>query len=233
MNSSESNLSVPVSVILPVYNCERFLAESIESVLSQAYQPLELIVVDDGSTDGSGVIAQRYDKVQYIWQENAGVSAARNRGLEFASGEFIAHQDADDIWLPKKLELQVRCLLDHPEVGYTVGRTKFFLEDGCTIPDGFRAELLQNDHAGRYLQATLMRKSVVEGVGLFDTGMKVAEDIDWFSRANDLNISLITLREIVVHKRVHDMNITYQQQFNNQHLLKALRRSVERKRNAQ
>src|SRR5690349_14699879 len=116
-----------VSIILPVYNGERFLAQAIESALAQTYSRYELVVVDDGSTDASGEIARSYEQVSYIWQKNGGSGAARNRGLEAISGDYVAFLDADDLWLPDKLDLQMGYLLDHPHIGYTIGRIKFFL----------------------------------------------------------------------------------------------------------
>ncbi len=111
-----------VSVILPVYNGERYLGEAIESVLAQTFKDYELILVNDGSGDRTGVIARRYlrrwpDRIVYIEQENAGVAVARNRGIASARGEFLAVLDADDLFLPEKLERQVRFLDGHPEVG--------------------------------------------------------------------------------------------------------------------
>ena len=92
-----------VSVVVPVYNGEAFLRETLDSVFAQDYDPIEVIVVDDGSTDGSARIAQSYSEVRYHWQENAGPAAARNRGIEVAQGEFVAFVDSDDIILPHKV----------------------------------------------------------------------------------------------------------------------------------
>src|SRR5688500_924354 len=109
-----------VSVIIPVYNGARFLRAALESVFAQTYRPIEVIVVDDGSADDSGVIAQSFPEVRYIRQENQGVAAARNNAIEAARGEFFAFLDQDDLWTPEKLRLQIEHLLDHPEVGYTL-----------------------------------------------------------------------------------------------------------------
>src|SRR3954453_22774254 len=92
-----------VSVIVPVYNGAAYLPEAIGSALAQTVRPLEIVVVDDGSTDDSGRIAQQYELVRYVWQANAGISAARNRGIEAAQGDVLALLDADDVWLPDKL----------------------------------------------------------------------------------------------------------------------------------
>ena len=111
-----------VSVIIPSYNCEPFLAEAIESVFAQTYRPKEVIVVDDGSTDQTAAIARSYKEVQYIYQANQGPAIARNNGIATARGDFIAFIDHDDMWLPNKLEVQIEYLLEHPYVGLSICR---------------------------------------------------------------------------------------------------------------
>ena len=117
-----------VSVIVPVYNGAQFIGEAIESVFVQNYDPLEIIIVDDGSTDETANIVKSYNNMHYIYQPNQGVAAARNSGIENSMGKLIAFLDADDCWAPNKLNIQVDCLLKHPHIGYTLGRQKNFLE---------------------------------------------------------------------------------------------------------
>jgi glycosyltransferase involved in cell wall biosynthesis len=106
-----------ISCIVPVYNSERYLGETLDSILAQTYRPLEIIVVDDGSTDGTAAVAAGYGhRVRYVRQANAGEAAARNRGLNVAEGEFVAFDDADDLWHPEKLERQVARLEHRPEI---------------------------------------------------------------------------------------------------------------------
>ncbi len=106
-----------ISCVIPVFNGERYLGEALESVLAQSYQPLEVIVVDDGSTDGTAEVARRYgERVRYVWQPNAGETAARNLGLTAAQGEFIAFLDADDVWHSEKLERQIARFQERPEI---------------------------------------------------------------------------------------------------------------------
>src|SRR6266852_6361254 len=107
-----------VSVIIPAYNAERFIDETLESVFKQTHDHLELILVDDGSTDGTGAQVRAYgDRVRFIRQVNAGAGAARNRGLEVATGDYIAFLDADDLWRPEKLEVQLEIAARNPESG--------------------------------------------------------------------------------------------------------------------
>lgn len=111
-----------VSVIMPAYNARPYIAEAMQSVLSQDYPNIELIVVDDGSVDGSAECAKMFgDRVKVIRQANAGVAAARNKGLDEAKGELIAFLDADDVWLPGKISAQVEYLRQHPETAVVYG----------------------------------------------------------------------------------------------------------------
>ena len=110
-------MSPIISCIIPVYNGERYLAETLNSVVEQTYRPLEIIVIDDGSTDGSSRVAEAFGRhVQYCWQENAGEAAARNRGLSMAQTEFVAFLDADDLWHPEKLAKQIDKFEGKPEM---------------------------------------------------------------------------------------------------------------------
>ena len=112
-----------ISVIIPCYNKESFIAETLDSVLLQTYVKAikEIIVIDDGSTDGTASIVKAkssvYPIIKYIYQDNGGVSAARNTGIKNAQGDYIAFLDADDLWLPGKIERQYKALRQHPEVG--------------------------------------------------------------------------------------------------------------------
>src|SRR3954451_23570366 len=103
-----------VSVIIPVHNGAKYLRAALESVFAQTYSPFEVIVVDDGSVDESGVIAQSFNDVRYIHQANQGVAAARNNGIGAARGEFLAFLDQDDLWTTEKLKLQMGYLMKDP-----------------------------------------------------------------------------------------------------------------------
>ncbi len=174
-----------VSVIIPVFNGKRFLAEAIQSVLDQSYGPLEVIVVDDGSSDGSAAVARSFPGVRVIEQEHAGPGAARNRAVVASSGEFLAFLDADDVMPADKLERQVGYLNDHPAVGCVLGRQELFGYDrappalAMSPPMGRHPELLAR---GSVQPLSLVaRRSVFDAIGNFSTGF--GEDIDWLCRA--------------------------------------------------
>jgi glycosyltransferase involved in cell wall biosynthesis len=220
-----------VSVIIPVYNCERYLAEAIESVLAQTYRPIEIIVVDDGSTDSTASIATSFKgDVRYVHQPNGGPAAARNRGLKLARGNVIAFLDADDLWTPNKLSLQVDCLLKHPHIGYTLARQRNFLEPGTDRPAWLRKELLLKDYVGT-LQTLVARRKVFEQVGVFDPTFRINEDMDWFARAKDAGIPMIVVPEVLAYRRIHSTNLGYQAQVGDPVLFRTLRASIRRKGN--
>jgi glycosyltransferase involved in cell wall biosynthesis len=222
-----------VSVIIPVYNGERYLREAIQSVLGQDYRPLEIIVVDDGSTDRSAEIARSYAEVRYVFQENQGVSAARNAGIAMAGGEFLAFLDADGRWTANKLSVQVGYMFNHPEVQFTVAKARFFLQEGCAIPKGFRKELLEGAHVCRTMETLMVRKGLFDRIGKLNTEFSVAEDVEWFARASDQNVPMAIIPEVLLQKRVHDANLSQNNDVNNQNLLKLFRASIKRKESQQ
>lgn len=219
-----------VSVIVPVHNGGRYLRAALESVLAQTYQPFEVIVVDDGSVDDSGVIAQSFSDVRYIHQANQGVATARNNGLEVARGEFFAFLDQDDLWTPAKLKLQIAHLLSHPDLGYTLTQQQFFLDPGATIPAWFRKELLAEVHTGWVLGTLVVRRTAFEQIGYFATGYSAASDGDWFFRAKALGIPMAVVPELLLLKRIHGANESARAKEILSELRKVVKSSLDRHR---
>ena len=219
-----------VSVIIPVYNGGRYLRAALESVFAQTYRPFEVIVVDDGSVDDSGVIAQSFPDVRYIHQANQGVAAARNNGIDAARGEFFAFLDQDDLWTPEKLKLQMDHLLSHPDLGYTLTQQQFFLEPGATLPAWFRKELLSTVHTGWVLGTLVVRRTAFEKVGNFATGYSAANDSDWFFRAKAAGIPMAVVPELLLLKRIHEANDSGRAKEVLSELLKVVKSSLDRQR---
>jgi len=124
----------------------------------------------------------------------------------------------------------VNYLIQHPEIQYTIAKVKFVLEDGHSIPPGFRPELLEGEHIGCIMETLVARKALFEAMGKFNPEFKVAEDVDWFSRAKDNNIPIAVMAEVLLHKHIHNTNLSLNSPVNNQNLLKIMRQSIERKR---
>ncbi|WP_202840328.1 glycosyltransferase [Luteimonas saliphila] len=181
------------SVIIPTWNRRDLVVRAIDSVLAQTREVQEIIVVDDGSTDDTGeVLAQRYGKrITYAAQANAGVSAARNRGLAMASGRYLALLDSDDVWLPEKTARQVGFLEAHPDIGLVLCDVMRMAPDGSLI-DVFdrRRQIPEDGPALRWVLrdpalaplSVLMRREVYEDVGGFDESLRTAEDLDFHLR---------------------------------------------------
>ncbi|MBD2182998.1 glycosyltransferase [Aerosakkonema funiforme] len=225
--------SLLVSVIIAVKNGERRLGEAIESILSQTYKEYEILVVDGQSTDNTEKIAKSYDRVRYIRQTGKGLADAWNLGIEAAKGELIAFLDSDDLWTPNKLSLQVDYLVNHPLIQYAIGKFRFILEPGCPIPIGFKKELLDKDIVGPIPGTLIVRKSLLNSIGKFNTDLVIASDVDWFARVKDENIPMIVIPEVLLYKRVHTENLSSNAEKNNQELLQLLKQSINRQRRSQ
>ena len=212
-----------VSVVIPVFNGERFLREAVQSVLDQKYSPLDIIVVDDGSTDGTATVARSLpETVRYLHQTNQGPAAARNRGIEQAQGSLIAFTDADDLWPAAKLELQLPYLINDPKIDIVLGRIQQVLVDGPTEA--------QETAFSVNLGSAVMRKSVFERVGLFDETMRYSEDVDWFMRAREAGAAIVTIDAVTLFYRQHDQNMTRGKSTSELNVLKALKKSLDRRR---
>lgn len=219
-----------VSVVIPVFNGERFLREAVQSVLDQHYSPLEIIIVDDGSTDGTATVAKALaGPVRYLRQVNQGPAAARNRGIEHAQGSLIAFADADDLWPADKLELQLPYLLRDATIDIVLGRIQQVrlseTDNGQT-----RAEEFADPAFSVNLGSAIIRKSVFERVGLFDETMRYSEDVDWFMRARESSAAIVTLDAVTLLYRQHEQNMTRGKSTSELNVLKALKRSLDRRR---
>lgn len=219
-----------VSVIIPVHNGARYLRAALESVFAQTYRLFEVIVVDDGSVDDSGVIAQSFRDVRYIHQANQGVAAARNNGIEAARGEFLAFLDQDDLWTAEKLKLQLAHLLSNPDLGYTLTQQQFFLDPGATLPPWFRKELFSSVHTGWVLGTLVVRRTAFEQVGNFATGYSAASDGDWFFRAKAAGIPMAVVPELLLLKRIHGANESAHAKEILSELRKVVKSSLDRQR---
>jgi glycosyltransferase involved in cell wall biosynthesis len=230
-----------VSVVIPVFNGARFLAEAVHSVNAQGYRPLEVIVVDDGSTDGSGAVAAGLAGVRCLRQENAGPAAARNAGVAVASGEFVAFLDADDLMTPDRLDLQVGHLQEHPEVGCVLGRQELLVEPGVEPPEwAIRAAASAEGETelfgtGQVHSITILaRRAAFNRVGGFDPGFNRAgmggEDLDWLFRLREACVPITILDDIVLIRRLHGANLTQDPVAFNRGRFAVLKARLDRKR---
>lgn len=211
-----------VSVVIPCHNGEKYLSQAIESVLAQTHGDLEILLVDDGSTDGSAAIMARYasldKRVRVISQENRGVAGAGNRCLIEARCDWVARLDADDVFLPDKLERQIRCLRDHPDVKvlgaagqYIDQRGRILAEAGMTGPFDEK-DLQQYRDGNRPLyfihSSVLMHRKTALDAGGYRVGFAQAEDTDLWSRLAQGGHLLLKIPESLVQCRIHGKSIS-------------------------
>jgi glycosyltransferase involved in cell wall biosynthesis len=218
-----------VTVIVAAYNGERFLSQALESVFSQDYDSFEVVFVDDGSTDGTGEIAQSFP-VRYLHQENQGLPAARNAALRVARGEFVAFADDDDLLPPSKLTVQALFLSTHPGTGCVLGRQEWIVEDGVQAPE-LKRDPIFGELGGIQLVSAMFRRAVLDGLGGFDPTYRYAEDRDLFVRMRERGVEIEVLPDVVLHKRLHGSNMTMNQPESHP-LLRSLKEKLERERKA-
>lgn len=219
-----------ISAIIPVYNGAAYLAAAIDSVFDQSCPPTELIVVDDGSTDDSAAIAERFGgRLILVQQANAGPAAARNVGLAQARGDYVAFLDADDIWFPDTLAIQTAHLaaLGEPRIGW--GRSVRTLEPGVAEPS----------HAGwkeaQYVlsvSSMLFPRAAFDRVGIFDPSFRMGEDLDLLIRMHDAGITFAQHPGLVCRRRLHANNLSRDEQAITFGHFMAVKRSFDRRRAA-
>lgn len=218
-----------VSAIIPVYNGQAFIADAISSIIRQNYDPMEIIVVDDGSTDHTASIVRSFPFVNYLFQENKGAPAARNRGLQAAKGDLIGFLDADDLWSDDKINLQLSLFNKEPSteivVGYTQRMQLIKTTEGNNFFRNYADPVLGMDFI-----AALIRRSVFDKVGSIDENFLHCDDWDWFMRAKELGVAMRVHREVVRYYRRHDHNITNEMTSENYYAVRMLKRSLDRRR---
>jgi glycosyltransferase involved in cell wall biosynthesis len=187
---------------MPVFNGEQFLAEALTSVFAQDYAPIEVLVVNDGSTDRSGEIARSFPDVHYFEQENQGAGAARNLAVAHATGEYIGFVDADDLVPPLKLTLQVRHLEEHPDIACVFGRQHWMQE-----PPGAVRDQVWGDLDGIPLVSMVIRRQILLELGEFRPEVAPHEDMDMVIRLRAAGHKQFVLPDVVLHRRYHGGNV--------------------------
>jgi glycosyltransferase involved in cell wall biosynthesis len=215
---------------MPVFNCEQYVAEAIDSILSQKTDhAVKIIVVDDGSTDRSGERIKSFgDSVRYLYQENAGIGAARNTGIRLSQSGFLAFLDADDLWTPNKIQLQMEQLLERPCLEAVFGHALQFPSPELDAEQQARLKVDHEPHAHELSPTMLIRRKSFDRIGPYSETY-LGCDVDWRLRARELGLSYQTLSEVVFHRRVHPASFTYQNRHNLDYT-QILKRSLDRRR---
>lgn len=207
---------INVSIVIPTYNNARYILDALESVFSQSYNSYEVIVINDGSTDETSAVLEPYlHKIQYVYQEHAGVSSARNKGLSMASGKYIVFLDGDDLFFPDKLLKQATFLDDYSEIGlvhsgwYLIDENKKLItkkEPWHKAPKLDLEDWLMWQPI--FLGAIMFRRNWLEKIGGFNTSLIQAEDTEFLLRLVMEGCLATWLKQPTVYYRKHDKGLT-------------------------
>ena len=200
------------SCVIPVHNGSAWLGEAIRTALAQSVPPREVIVVDDGSTDDTATVIESFGaRIVHLHQDHGGVAHARNHGVDRAGGDLLAFLDADDLWHPERLRLEIDLLLAHPETSLADAHSRYFwgedLSETERRADPRHAASLQEPAPG-HISTWLVRRDAFERVGGFDESMQFSEDTDWLLRHRDAGGITVTHPDVLSHRRLHRGNMT-------------------------
>ena len=199
-----------ISIMMPTYNNAKYIKQAIESIYAQNYDNIEIIVVDDGSTDNTKEIVQQYKDIKYFYIEHKGISVARNTALEKSKGEYIAFLDSDDYWLPNKLNTQIQYFKDHPDCEIVFTKYENFFEDE-KLKTNKRAmhEKMMEKFLKQYLPSSVIKKELFEKYGNFDENFSGVEDTEFLYRLLKKGVSINhIIPEVFYVRRIHGKNVT-------------------------
>ena len=222
-----------VSVVIPLYEGARFVGEALASVAAQTYGPLEVIVVDDGSSDAGAAAVRSLGNVRYVRQAHAGVAAARNRGLAEARGELIGYLDQDDLWPPRSLATRVEALERDTAAGVALGLTETVVTDPAGRPARIGADQRAGVVSQALLGAALIRRSAFDAAGVFADRPWIACDWEWFARAQGSGVPLVRVPEVVLVRRLHGANGSNELALKQHVLLATLKHGLDRRRSVE
>ncbi len=220
-----------VSVIVPVYNAAKYLEEALDSIFGQTYPNLEVIAVNDGSTDDSLQILMTYtSRITIIDSTNRGAPSARNQGIAVAKGSFLAFLDADDIWHSDKLNIQVNLLQNAPDVDMTYCSFQEFLSPDLS-PEQQATRIVKKGVISASLAGTsLMRSTSFHKVGFFSEAREAGDFMDWMARANETGLRVVSTEHCLYRRRSHADNNSLKQESLHRDYLEVIRENLRRKR---
>ena len=219
-----------ISVVIPVHNGERYLAAAIQSVLDQRHAGLELLVIDNGSTDATADVARSFSSIRYFHLVDKGLCKALNYGLGQCRGPFLGFLDADDLWSPNRLAVQLEAFASNPGVEMVFGHVEQFISP--ELDESAKAKLsIRNRHLpGRYRGSMLIRKESFWRVGPFEPSVDYGEFLDWYMRAEEQKIREVMVPEVLTLRRIHGANLGYTERHNRVELARVLKRGLDRRR---
>jgi glycosyltransferase involved in cell wall biosynthesis len=219
-----------ISIIIPVFNSEKYITETLNSVFDQGLDNLEVICVDDGSNDRSAELIKTYEKpVTYIYQQNQGAPAARNTGIARATAPIIGLLDSDDTYALDSLKKRFNILENNKETMAVIGKTKFLFMEGHNRD---KWNISENDAPvyNTLYGSGLYRKELFETIGKFDEHFRLSDDFDWFTRLRESGLPVIYMEETTLYYRQHNSNMTKDADLMKHDILALLRKSLTRRR---
>lgn len=222
-----------ISVVIPVYNRQQYISAAIESIIAQNYQPLEIIVVDDGSTDNSREVAQAYSSaITYSYIENSGSATALNHGINLCRGEYIGFLDSDDLWVEGKLSLQMQAFEKNSELEAVFGHLQQFKSPELDQESKDRLLMPIETSPGHHRDTMLLKREVFERTGLFNPAIQVGDFIDWYLRATEQGLNSLMLPDILAKRRLHRTNMGISDRNSRIDYVRVLKASLDRRRQA-
>jgi glycosyltransferase involved in cell wall biosynthesis len=220
-----------LSAVIPCHDGERYVAEAIRSVLAQAQPAIEVIVVDDGSTDGTPEAVRAFGgAVRYERVAHRGAAAARNHGAGLATGDAIAFLDADDLWTAGALSALAAALTASPAAGMALGRMEQFVSPELPETDRSRFQFSPDPVAARMCGTVLVRRDAFDRVGGFSPRLASGEFIDWYLRAEHLGVRTVTIDQVVLRRRLHHWNHGVTRRDTRQDYLQVVKAALDRRR---
>ena len=215
---------------MAVYNGEKYLAEAIDSILKQTYRPIEIIIVDDGSTDRTRQIATGYgDRIQYIHKPHTGLSDTRNRCIAASSGAYIAFLDADDLWVKNKLSLQVAAAIEE-NADIVFCHVRQFISPEMNREEKARIHCPEAPVPGYLGGASLIRRDIFEKTGEFSSDYQLGEFIEWYLRAKAMHLKIIMLPDVLLERRLHKSNMTSKHASSRLDFVRLVKANLDRQR---
>jgi glycosyltransferase involved in cell wall biosynthesis len=222
-----------ISCIVPTFNGGRYLAEALDSILAQTYRPLEIVVADDGSTDGTiSTVASYGDLVRLVRQRTAGPAATRNLGLQAATGVYVAFLDADDLWRPEKLALQMERFIARSELDLCIAHVQMFWTEDLAEERAYYRDHPRSRPLPGYATTTLLaRREIFTKVGEFDARLWFGDATDWFMRAIEHGAVVELLPNVLTYHRMHPFNLTRRRsEASREEFLHIVKASLDRRR---
>ena len=221
-----------VSVIITTYNRRGMAKEAVDSVLQQDFLDYELIVVDDGSTDGTKDELKTYEHIHYVYQENQGISRARNQGIKLAQGDFVCFLDSDDLWVPQKLGVQLAMLEENPDINLTY-TDEIWIRKGRRVNPKKKHQKYSGWIFNKCLplciispSSVMLKKDIFEVIGLFDEGLAVCEDYDLWLRIAARFPVLFINQKLIIKRGGHADQLSHRFWGNDRFRVQALEKII-------